>query len=92
MIYKVKKSNSKLIKDKFIPVILGIISVVLALLWVLTTCEIESWQTVLTAIFTAATQGVIAAGTSVYCDQLVKQAEKDDDETEDEEIDDDEEV
>lgn len=69
-----KKSN---VADKFIPLILGIISVVLSALWVFATNNLESWKEILVAFFTAVTQGVLAAGASVYVNQLYIQAKKD---------------
>ena len=68
-----KKSN---VADKFIPLILGIISVVLSALWVFATNNLESWKEILVAFFTAVTQGVLAAGASVYVNQLYIQAKK----------------
>lgn len=69
-----KKSN---VADKFIPLILGIISVVLSALWVFATNNLGSWKEILVAFFTAVTQGVLAAGASVYVNQLYIQAKKD---------------
>lgn len=70
----VKKSN---IADKFIPWILGGVSVALSALWVLANCTLHNAADVSTAIFTAITQGVLIAGASVYVNQLVKQTGKD---------------
>ena len=69
-----KKSN---VADKFIPLILGIVSVVLSALWVFATNNLGSWKEILVAFFTAVTQGVLAAGASVYVNQLYIQAKKD---------------
>lgn len=68
-----KKST---VKDKLIPALLGGIGIVLSLLWVLGTSELLGWRDVLLAGFSAVTQGILAAGASVYCNQLVKQGEK----------------
>ena len=65
------------INDKFIPLILGSASVVLCLLWVIATSTLVDSKSVATAIFTAVTQGVLIAGASVYANQIVKQAGKD---------------
>jgi hypothetical protein len=70
----VKKSA---IADKFIPWILGGVSVALSALWVLANCKLGSAADVAVAIFTAITQGVLIAGASVYVNQLVKQTGKD---------------
>ena len=65
------------VKDKFIPLILGLVGVVLSTLWVMGTSYIAGWQNVLIALFTAITQGVLVAGCSVYVNQIVKQSQKD---------------
>jgi hypothetical protein len=70
----VKKSA---IADKFIPFILGVVSILLTALWIFATSEIGGTSDVVMAIFTAITQGVLIAGASVYVNQLVKQTGKD---------------
>ena len=70
----IKKSEK--VKDKFIPIILGAIGIVLALVWVLATSKFDGWQSVLLGIFTAIIQGVLVAGLSNYVDQLIKQSKK----------------
>ena len=69
----IKKSN---IADKFIPWILGGVSVALSAIWILANCALTNPAEVLTAIFTAITQGILIAGASVYVNQLAKQARK----------------
>lgn len=64
--------------DKWIPIMLGSISVILAALWVFSTSEIEGGKELAMAFFTSLTQGVLAAGTSVYANQLLVQAKKED--------------
>ena len=66
----VKNTN---IQDKFIPIILGAVGIVLAGVYVLSVNVLGSWQSVLTALFTAITQGVLCAGASVYANQVYKQ-------------------
>ena len=68
-----KKSQ---IEDKHIPWILGVVSVVLSLLFVVSTSVINGWQETLMIIFTGTTQGILCAGASVYVNQLVKQSGK----------------
>lgn len=68
-----KKSK---LKDKWIPFILGIIGMVLSTLWVLSVDPIHNIQTAAAALFTAVTQGILAAGASVYANQLFVQAHK----------------
>ncbi len=69
-----KKSK---ILDKWIPFILGITSILLSSIWVIASADISGVKEILSAIFTAVTQGVLVAGTSVYANQLYVQAKKD---------------
>ncbi len=70
----IKKSK---VPDKYIPIILGLISILLAMLWVISTSSIEGWQDAAHAIYVAITQGLLAAGASVYVNQLYIQSQKD---------------
>lgn len=69
----IKKSA---ITDALIPFILGVVGIILAGIYVFATDEIKGTQAVLTAIFTAITQGVLCAAGSVYTNQLIKQSKK----------------
>ena len=69
----VKKSK---VADKFIPWILGGVSVALSALWIFATGFPATAAEAAMAIFTAITQGVLIAGASVYINQLVKQTRK----------------
>lgn len=62
--------------DKYIPIILGIVSILISGVWVLATSPLGSFQEVCMAIFTAVTQGILAAGASVYINQIAKQSKK----------------
>lgn len=62
--------------DKHIPAALGACGVLLAVVWVLATSPIGTYQEALSATFTGVTQGIITAGLAVYGNQLVKQAGK----------------
>ena len=64
------------INDKFIPILLGSISIVLTGLYVYATSDLGNGKEVVLAIFTAITQGILLAGTSVYANQLYKQFSK----------------
>lgn len=64
------------VRDKLIPALLGGVGVVLSLLWVLGTSDLVTWRDVLLAGFSAVTQGILAAGASVYVNQMIKQGEK----------------
>lgn len=61
------------INDKHIPLILGGLGIVLAVVWVLATSNITGWQGGLLAAFTAVVQGVLCAGAAVYLNQVYKQ-------------------
>lgn len=64
-------------EDKWIPLMLGIVSIILSALWVVSTSHITNYQDVTAALFTAITQGILAVGASVYANQLYVQANKD---------------
>lgn len=64
--------GTELIKNKFIPLILGIVGIVLCFIYVIGTEGLTVMST-----FTAITQGVLVAGVAVYADQLVKQLSND---------------
>lgn len=68
-----KKSK---LPDKWIPLTLGVLAVMLSAIWVIATTDISNLQKAAFAIFTAVTQGVLAAGMSVYANQLYIQARK----------------
>ena len=62
--------------DKRIPIVLGISAVVLSAIWIFATTEISGLQETASAIFTAVTQGILAASASVYTNQLYSQTKK----------------
>ncbi len=68
--------KAQAVKDKFIPLILGIVGILLALIWVLATSELDGVRQIMLAVFTAIVQGVLVAGLSTYANQIVKQASK----------------
>ena len=68
-----KKSR---LRDTLIPLVLGGISVALSAVWVIATSDIFTLKDVANALFVAVTQGVLAAGASVYCNQLYVQSKK----------------
>lgn len=68
--------KTTLLKDKFIPVVLGIISILLSAIYLMATSEMDSFKEVMMALFTCATQGVLIAGCSVYFNQIYKQLQK----------------
>lgn len=72
-----KKSSS--IADRFIPLILGGLGIVLALIYQISTVPVMSGTEYAALLFTGITQGILCAGASVYVDQLIKQSGKDED-------------
>lgn len=65
--------KTKKVSDNLIPLAVGIISVILASVFILSTHELEGYRDVADAIFSAVTQGILCGGTSVYFNQLIKQ-------------------
>lgn len=68
--------HAEAIKDKYIPLILGGMGIVLCAIWVLATCPLGSGQEISMAVFTAIVQGILVAGLSTYVNQIIKQAQK----------------
>ena len=64
------------VKDKYIPLLLGGVSIVLCAIWVIATSTITNAQEAALAVFTAITQGILVAGLSTYVDQIKKQMNK----------------
>ena len=59
------------INDKFIPLILGIIGIILSCVFVIGTAGFSALN-----LFAAITQGILCAGTAVYGNQIFKQLKK----------------
>lgn len=70
--------KAQMIADKYIPLILGAVGVVICGVYVFATSEIATGQEIAMAIFTAVTQGILVAGLSTYVHQIAKQSGKDD--------------
>lgn len=68
--------KAQAVKDKYIPLILGGIGIVLCAIWVLATSTIGTGQDIAMAVFTAIVQGILVAGVSTYINQIVKQTGK----------------
>lgn len=68
--------KTSLIKDKFIPLLLGSISILLAGLYTFATSDVNGIKEITMAMFTAITQGILIAGASVYANQIYKQLQK----------------
>lgn len=68
-----KKSN---LADKWIPLVLGIVSVFMSAVWVFASSDVSGFQQTASAFFTAITQGVLTAGASVYANQIYVQSKR----------------
>lgn len=63
---------SKMISNKYIPIILGIIGIILSFLYLASEYELS-----IKLAFSAITQGILCAAASVYTNQIYKQIGKD---------------
>lgn len=68
--------QAQAIKDKYIPLILGGISILICAMYVFATSTCNTPQDIVMAIFTTITQGILVAGLSTYVNQIVKQLNK----------------
>ena len=69
--------QAQTVKDKYIPLILGGISIAICAMYVFATSSCSTPQDIVMAIFTAITQGILIAGLSTYVNQILKQENKD---------------
>lgn len=56
------------VPDKYIPLLLGGIGIVLCAVWVLATSPLKGVQDISMAVFTAVIQGILVAGLSHLCE------------------------
>ena len=68
--------KAEYINDKYIPLILGVIGIVLSAIWVFANSPLNTTQDVLMAVFTSIIQGILVADLSTYVNQLIKQSNK----------------
>lgn len=68
--------QSQSVQNKYIPIILGVIGIVICGIYVVATCSLSGVQNIAMAIFTAIVQGVLVAGLSTYVNQIFKQLNK----------------
>lgn len=68
--------QAQAVKDKYIPLILGGISILICAMYVFATSTCSTPQDIVMAIFTTITQGILVAGLSTYVNQIVKQLNK----------------
>lgn len=69
--------QSQTVKDKYIPLLLGLIGIFLCAIWVVATSPLSTMQEIAMAIFTSIVQGILVAGLSTYVNQIIKQLNKD---------------
>lgn len=69
--------KSHLIKDKYIPLIFGIVGIMVCAVWVIAAYPLNTGPEIASAAFTAVVQGVLSAGLSNYVNQIIKQGNKD---------------
>ena len=68
--------KAEAVADKYIPLILGGVGIILCAVWVLATGPLSTGQDIAMAVFTAIVQGVLVAGLSTYVNQIIKQINK----------------
>jgi hypothetical protein len=68
--------QSQTVNDKYIPLLLGGIGIVISAVYVFATCQCSNAQEIALAVFIAVTQGVLVAGLSTYVNQMAKQLKK----------------
>ena len=68
--------KAEAVADKYIPLILGGVGIVLCAVWVLATGPLSNAQDIAMAVFTAIVQGILVAGLSTYVNQIIKQINK----------------
>lgn len=64
------------IKDKYIPLVLGIVGIFVCGIYVVSVAAFATVQDILSVIFAAITQGILVAGLSNYVNQIIKQIGK----------------
>ena len=69
--------KTEIVKEKFIPILLGGISILISTIYVIATTQINGYQEVMMAIFTSIIQGILVAGISVYAQKIIENRKKD---------------
>lgn len=64
------------VQDKHIPWLLGVCGIVLSTVYLAATADVTGWQGGMMLVFSGVTQGILAAGASVYVNQILKQKGK----------------
>ena len=69
--------KTEIVKEKFIPILLGGISILISTIYVIATTQINGYHEVMMAIFTSIIQGILVAGISVYAKKIIENRKKD---------------
>ncbi|MEE1315397.1 MAG: phage holin family protein [Faecalimonas sp.] len=69
--------QAEIIKEKYLPLVLGIAGVLLCAIWVFASCGLKTRQDIAMAVFASIVQGILVAGMSTYVHQLFKKNRKD---------------
>ena len=69
--------QAQAVKDKYIPLILGGISIAICAIYVFATCTCGTGQDIAMAILQRDYTGILIAGLSTYVNQIVNRANKD---------------
>ncbi len=72
--------RAKVVKDEYIPAVLGAAGIILCAVWVFAACQTATAQQIAMAVFTAIVQGILVAGFSSYAGRIVKRIKKSDEE------------
>ena len=68
--------RAEFFEDKYIPLGLGIMGIILVSIYIASTSEFTNVQSVFAAVFASITQGILCAGCAVYANQIAKQIKK----------------
>ena len=68
--------KAETVPDKYIPLLLGVIGILICGIYVIATCSLSGMQNIAMALFTAIVQGILVAGLSTYVNQIFKQINK----------------
>lgn len=68
--------KSQWIKEKYVPLILGGVGILICGIYVFATCSCTQGSAVAMAVFTSITQGILVAGASNYVHVVVTQMKK----------------
>ena len=65
-------------EDRWIPLALGAVGIVLALVYLIATQPVSTGQEIAMLLFAGITQGILCAGCSLFAEKLITRSKKDD--------------